>query len=62
MRIENFMPTSRTGYLQFYVNCAFVNIIGPGGGTPTEFVRFPGTYQDSDPGERNPSSLPPRST
>ncbi|KAK4166936.1 glycosyl hydrolase family 61-domain-containing protein [Cladorrhinum sp. PSN259] len=50
MRIENFMPTARLGYLQFYVNCAFVNIMGPGGGTPTEFVRFPGTYKDDDPG------------
>ncbi len=52
MRIENFMPTANTGYLQFYINCAFVNIIGPGGGMPTEFVTFPGTYQDEDPGEQ----------
>ncbi|KAL2192584.1 glycosyl hydrolase family 61-domain-containing protein [Corynascus similis CBS 632.67] len=50
MRIENFMPTAATGYLQFYINCAFVNIIGPGGGSPTEFVKFPGTYKDDDPG------------
>ena len=52
MRIENFMPTAVTNYLQFYINCAFVNIIGPGGGIPTEFVRFPGTYQDEDPGKQ----------
>jgi hypothetical protein len=50
MRIENFMPTEDPRYIQFYVNCAFVNIIGPGGGTPTEFARFPGTYKDDDPG------------
>lgn len=50
------MPTAHTGYLQFYINCAFVNIIGPGGGTPTEFVTFPGTYQDDDPGNDPPSS------
>jgi len=50
MRIENFMPTGELRYIQFYVNCAFVNIIGPGGGTPTEFARFPGTYPDDDPG------------
>lgn len=31
MCIENFMPTTSIGYLQFYVNCAFVNIIGPEG-------------------------------
>jgi hypothetical protein len=51
MRIENFMPTEDPRYIQFYVNCAFVNIIGPGGGTPTEFARFPGTYKDDDPGK-----------
>lgn len=50
MRIENFMPTNTLSYQQFYVNCAFVNIIGPGGGTPTGFARFPGTYQPEDPG------------
>ncbi|KAH6855627.1 glycosyl hydrolase family 61-domain-containing protein [Chaetomium sp. MPI-CAGE-AT-0009] len=50
MRIEDIMPTTDLRYIQFYINCAFVNIIGPGGGTPTEFARFPGTYQDDDPG------------
>ncbi|KAK3302920.1 glycoside hydrolase [Chaetomium strumarium] len=50
MRIENFMPTNTSSYQQFYINCAFVNIIGPGGGTPTEFVKFPGTYVPEDPG------------
>ncbi len=52
MRIEHFMPTSYVDYKQFYVNCAFVNVIGSGGGKPpTEFARFPGTYNDEDPGE-----------
>ncbi len=51
MRIENFMPTDSLSYQQFYINCAFVNIIGPGGGTPTEFARFPGTYKAEDPGK-----------
>ncbi|KAK3395198.1 glycoside hydrolase [Podospora didyma] len=53
MRIENFMPTNaQRDYTQFYVNCAFVNIMGPGGGgtPPTGFARFPGTYQPDDPG------------
>jgi hypothetical protein len=53
MRIENFMPTERTDYQQFYVNCAFVNIIGPGGGTPTGFVKFPGAYAPEDPGKKD---------
>jgi len=50
MRIENFMPTNQLSYQQFYVNCAFVHIHGPGGGQPTEFVKFPGAYQPEDPG------------
>ncbi|KAK0649825.1 glycoside hydrolase, partial [Cercophora newfieldiana] len=51
MRFENIFPTNTNlGYQQFYVNCAFVNIMGPGGGTPTEFIKFPGGYQPEDPG------------
>ncbi|KAK3381153.1 glycosyl hydrolase family 61-domain-containing protein [Podospora didyma] len=50
MRIENFMPTDHTDYQQFYVNCAFINVLGPGGGVPTGLARFPGTYQPEDPG------------
>ena len=37
---------------QFYVNCAHVNIICPGGGefTPeVHFAKFPGTYKAGDP-------------
>jgi hypothetical protein len=52
MRIEQWMPTSMTNYSQWYVNCAHVNIIGPGGGTPTGFARFPGTYVDNGPGKQ----------
>ncbi|RYP11677.1 hypothetical protein DL765_007636 [Monosporascus sp. GIB2] len=50
MRIENLFPTASRGYQQFYVNCALVNIIGPGGGVPSGFARFPGTYTEDDPG------------
>ncbi|KAL2257467.1 hypothetical protein VTK26DRAFT_136 [Humicola hyalothermophila] len=56
MRIEQFMPTYLPNYSQWYVNCAHVNIIGPGGGTPTEFAKFPGTYQEDHPGIHVPSS------
>lgn len=45
------MPTHMENYSQWYVNCAQVNIIGPGGGTPTGFARFPGTYDIKDPGK-----------
>ncbi|KAM7200395.1 cellulose-growth-specific protein [Naviculisporaceae sp. PSN 640] len=55
MRIEHIMPTSEhPPYQQFYVNCALVNVIGPGGGTPVGFARFPGTYKPNDPGLQVP--------
>ncbi|KAM7186853.1 Glycosyl hydrolase family 61 domain containing protein [Naviculisporaceae sp. PSN 640] len=54
LRIEQFMPTHMEAYSQWYVNCAQVNIIGPGGGTPTGFARFPGTYDNKDPGIQVP--------
>ncbi|EAQ88640.1 hypothetical protein CHGG_05259 [Chaetomium globosum CBS 148.51] len=50
LRIEQFMPTTTRNYTQWYVHCAHVNIMGPGGGTPTEFARFPGTYVVDQPG------------
>jgi hypothetical protein len=43
------MPTDIFGYSQWYINCAHVNIIGPGGGNPTSFAQFPGTYKIEDP-------------
>ena len=45
------MPTQLSNYSQWYVNCAHVNVIGSGGGTPTEFAKFPGTYVVDEPGE-----------
>ena len=51
MRIEHFWPTSMD-YSQWFINCAHINIIGPGGGTPIGFAKFPGTYQPGDPGKR----------
>ncbi|KAK4151168.1 glycoside hydrolase, partial [Chaetomidium leptoderma] len=50
LRLEQFMPTTEPNYVQWYVDCAHVNIIGPGGGTPTKFARFPGTYVVDQPG------------
>jgi hypothetical protein len=51
LRIEQWMPTQLSNYSQWYVNCAHVNIVGPGGGSPTEFAKFPGTYVVDEPGE-----------
>ena len=33
------------GYSQWFVNCAHVNIVGPGGGTPGPMVRIPEVYK-----------------
>ncbi|KAI0408348.1 lytic polysaccharide monooxygenase [Xylaria palmicola] len=54
MRLEQWLPTPLVNFTQWYVNCAHVNIIGPGGGTPTEFAKFPGTYNTTDPGLQIP--------
>lgn len=50
MRVEQWMPTDSFNYSQWYVNCAQINIIGSGGGVPTGFAKFPGTYNITDPG------------
>lgn len=54
MRIEQFFPTDSYNYTQWYVNCAHINVIGDGGGTPAGFARFPGTYSIDHPGIRVP--------
>ena len=41
------MPTGSIyslGYSQWFVNCAHVNIVGPGGGVPGPMTRFPEAY------------------
>ncbi|KXX80424.1 Cellulose-growth-specific protein [Madurella mycetomatis] len=50
MRFEQFWPTTSYNYSQWFINCAHVNIVGPGGGIPTGFAKFPGTYEVDDPG------------
>ena len=54
------MPSSgiiNLGYSQWYVNCAHVNIIGPGGGKPGPLVRIPDCYHADDPGINMPDSM-----
>jgi len=51
MRIEHWMVDYRKGNSQWYVSCAHVDIKGSGGGTPDEFLRFPGAYSEEDPSE-----------
>lgn len=56
MRVEMIYPNvlPDTKGTQFYVNCAQVNVIGPGGGTPKGFVKFPGAYTPNTPGVKMP--------
>ena len=30
--------------MQFYLNCAHIDILGPGGGSPGPVVKIPGAY------------------
>ncbi|KAF2794919.1 lytic polysaccharide monooxygenase, partial [Melanomma pulvis-pyrius CBS 109.77] len=41
LRVEQW---SYSPYLQFYVNCAQIDLVGPGGGNPIGFAKFPGSY------------------
>lgn len=57
--MEHFMPLPgpTIGYSQWYVNCAHVNIIGPGGGNPGPMVRIPDVYREDDPGISLPDGM-----
>ncbi|KAJ4301434.1 hypothetical protein N0V90_003526 [Kalmusia sp. IMI 367209] len=55
LRFEYIYPNSYSaGFVQFFVNCALVNIHAPDAsvkpGTPTGFVKFPGAYEPDDIG------------
>lgn len=56
LRVEHWMPLPGS-YSQWYINCAHINVVGPGGGNPQQFgtVKFPGSYQFTHPG----ITLPP---
>jgi hypothetical protein len=57
LRMEQYWPLKPATSIQWYVNCAQVEVVGSGGGTPTEFAKFPGTYKASDPGITLPSDM-----
>lgn len=48
LRIEHFLPSPNHGQSQWFVNCAHVEIVGEGGGTPAGFVKFPNAYSEDD--------------
>ncbi|OJT15637.1 Endoglucanase-7 [Trametes pubescens] len=43
------------GGAEFYPSCTQVRVGGSGSGTPTDTVKFPGGYSDSDPGIFDPN-------
>ncbi|KAI0122339.1 glycoside hydrolase family 61 protein [Daldinia grandis] len=50
MRAEHVFPfSSAWNVTQFYISCAHINVIGPGGGNPGPMVKFPGAYDLFDP-------------
>ena len=49
LRIEHFFPSGNMGQSQWFVNCAHINVVGNGGDSPKDFLRFPGAYKDEDP-------------
>ncbi|KAI1479585.1 glycoside hydrolase family 61 protein [Daldinia eschscholtzii] len=50
MRGEQVFPfSSQWNTTQFYISCAHINVVGPGGGTPGPMARFPGAYDLFDP-------------
>jgi len=52
LRFEHMSPRSYFMQTQFFLNCAQVNIIGPGGGSLDgyPFAKFPGAYDYMHPG------------
>lgn len=62
MRVEHARVKVEKQNVEWYVNCALVNILPPDSstksGTPKGFAKFPGTYTMEDPGESPPKFLP----
>ncbi|KAF2649236.1 lytic polysaccharide monooxygenase [Lophiostoma macrostomum CBS 122681] len=50
LRIEHMYVRSAFNTTQFYVECAQIEVVGPGGGEPGPLVRFPGAYDLRDRG------------
>jgi hypothetical protein len=50
LRVEHLYVRPTFNTTQFYIACAQINVIGPGGGKPGPLVKFPGAYDLRDPG------------
>jgi len=49
LRIEQFLPSNLRGQSQWFVNCAHIEVIGSGGGSPGPIVKFPNAYKEDEP-------------
>ncbi|KAF2682062.1 lytic polysaccharide monooxygenase [Lentithecium fluviatile CBS 122367] len=50
LRVEHLYVRPVWNTTQFYIACAQVEVVGPGGGNPGPLVEFPGAYTLEDPG------------
>lgn len=50
VRVEHFNISPYYNGTQQFINCAHVEVTGPGGGTPGPTIKFPGGYDITDPG------------
>ena len=51
VRVEHFNISPYYNATQQFINCAHVEVVGPGGGTPGPFTKFPGAYDIADNGK-----------
>ncbi|KAF2248691.1 lytic polysaccharide monooxygenase [Trematosphaeria pertusa] len=51
LRVEHLYVRPAFNTTQFYIACAQIEVLGPGGGSPGPLVKFPGAYNLSDPGK-----------
>ena len=53
MRAEHLNIMDSYQSTQMYTNCAHIEIIGSGGGTPGPTTKFPGAFTAKDPGKQS---------
>ncbi|KAF1833489.1 hypothetical protein BDW02DRAFT_599068 [Decorospora gaudefroyi] len=50
LRAEHFNIQPDYKQTQMYINCAHIEVTGPGGGNPGPVTKFPGAFRATDPG------------
>lgn len=59
LRFEQYWLDNRDNRTQFFLNCAHINVMGPGGGSLAgyPYAKFPGAYDQKDPGNLGAKGL-----